>query len=101
MTRGDRFGSAFPILTVVGLGVLAVIAFGSHVLHGGLSSDDWAGAADFRESGYIHGAARSFGSFGARPLMALLQPGRFALLGTSARPHLVLAVALGLTACMA
>jgi hypothetical protein len=75
--------------------LLAALAFGSHVTDGGFVSDDWPLASTQDLRGFGAGVRDMALILGSRPITALLQPARFALLGTSNPvPHLVLALAL-------
>ncbi|MEX0874577.1 MAG: hypothetical protein WD646_00220 [Actinomycetota bacterium] len=84
------------------LAVLGAAAFGSHVTNGGFYSDDWAKAAVYATEGYGGAVNEGLEHVLARPLYAVLDPLRFALLGaTDPLPHLVLAIALGLVTSLA
>ncbi|HYZ91586.1 MAG TPA: hypothetical protein VFA34_04225 [Actinomycetota bacterium] len=93
-----RASKAATELAVAGLvlGILAAAAFGSHVANGGFVSDDWPLASTQALRGFGAGVQDMTIILGSRPLMAVFQPARFALLGTSSPvPHLVLALVLG------
>lgn len=86
-------------LVAAGLFVLlALLAYGSYVAHGGFYSDDWSHAADyhFAESPrYFNSVSQLEEFLGGRPLSALLMPIPQAVFGPHPAPHLALAVALG------
>jgi hypothetical protein len=100
VTEGRSAMSA-PELTVclVVLVAAGVLAFGSHVLHGGFISDDWAAADNYRNRGYggfaLH-LARDVGP--GRPVLDALQPLPHAVFGLNFGLHLGLAVLLGVAA---
>jgi hypothetical protein len=81
----------FVILVAAG-----AASFGSHVLHGGFVSDDWAAADDYRNRGYggfaLH-LARDVAP--GRPVLDALQPLPHAIFGLNFGLHLGLAVLLG------
>jgi hypothetical protein len=91
------------VLVSVALLALAVIVFGEHVLHGGLYSDDWGNAAEYRfldSPHYLHAVEGRARDMGSRPLLALLLPLPDALFGIHAAPQLALALVLGVLTCL-
>lgn len=78
--------------------LLALVAYGYHLVHGGFYTDDWANAASYHFADsprYFNAVSEIHQVIGGRPLMALLLPLPHALLGLDPTPHLVLAVLLG------
>src|SRR5918994_1097860 len=85
-------------LVLLGAGVLA---FGSHVLHGGFISDDWSIASTYRNRGYgglVLELARTVAP--GRPVLDLLQPLPHAVFGLHFGFHLGLALLLGVAASL-
>jgi hypothetical protein len=87
-------------LWVVGIGLLLLgwAALGMYVAHGGLYSDDWGMAADYRYAHvprYLNAVAGQADQLGARPLLAVLLPIPAALFGTNPAPGHAVAIVLG------
>jgi len=83
---------------------LGIAVYGPHVVHGGFTLDDWAFRADYERYGYwglierlldIEPGALVTAGSGARLVGASFYATSYAVLGSSAVPHLALAVLLG------
>lgn len=86
------------LLAAITLSLVAIAAYGAHVLNGGFYSDDWANAAGYRFSDdprYWSSVADLEKVLGGRPLLALLLPIPHALFGVHPDLHLALALVLG------
>jgi hypothetical protein len=83
--------------------LLALVAYGYHVAHGGFYTDDWANAAGYHFADsprYWNAVAEIRQVVGGRPVMALLLPLPHALLGLDPTLHLALAALLGIAAAL-
>jgi hypothetical protein len=91
VTGGGRSETA---LIAGGLAVIAAIVYWPFLQHGGFVLDDWAIQSYYRE-GYGSAVARIHDVLGTRPLMWVLQPLPYAVLGTGdPTPHLLMALGL-------
>jgi hypothetical protein len=85
------------------LALLALAAYGYHLAHGSFYTDDWANAASyhFAESPrYFNAVSEIHQVIGGRPLMTLLLPLPYAVLGLDPTPHLILAILLGVATAL-
>lgn len=85
------------------LGVLAAVAFGRQVADGGFYSDDWANVAAYRYADsprYLTSVGTYQELLGSRPLLAVLLPVPYAVLGLDPAPHLLMALVLGVLTCL-
>jgi hypothetical protein len=79
-------------VALVGLGFLV---FGSHVRHGGFYSDDWANAAAYHFDGWWKTSVYEWRhEIPGRPLLALLHPLPYAVLGLKTSHNLAAAIVL-------
>jgi hypothetical protein len=96
-TEGSPLRGREVALVALLLAAAGAVVYYPHVLHGGFYSDDWSLSAIYRLPQPDYGRAVHLldGILGARPLLARLQPVPHVLFGLHTRPHLALAVALG------
>ena len=81
-------------VAVLVLSAVAVVAFGSHVLHGSFYYDDWANSAKTHLAGGYGNALRTFWELtGYRPLLAWYVPTLHEVLGSNIGLHLAWATA--------
>jgi hypothetical protein len=83
--------------------LLALVAYGYHVAHGGFYADDWANAASYHFADpprYWNAVSDIHQVIGGRPLMTLLVPLPHALFGLDPTPHLILATLLGVATAL-
>jgi hypothetical protein len=83
--------------------LLALAAYGYHIVHGGFYIDDWANAASYHFAEpprYLNAVSEIRQVIGGRPVMTLLLPLPHALFGLDPTPHLVLAVLLGVATAL-
>jgi hypothetical protein len=83
------------LVAIALLAVLMATAWGSYVVDGGLTSDDWAYAAFEHQYGYLEATAVAHNIMGSKPLLALLLPLPPALFGAHVGPQIALGLALG------
>lgn len=99
LLRGERGPPPGEALAATALfALLALLAYGSYVAHGGFYSDDWSHAANyhFAESPrYLNSVSQLEEFLGGRPLSAVLMPIPQAVFGPHPAPHLALAAAIG------
>jgi len=94
-----RGPSGSEALVAAGLfALLALLAYGTYVVHGGFYSDDWSHAANYHFADsprYLNSVSQLEEFLGGRPLSALLMPLPQALFGPHPGPHLALAAFVG------
>jgi len=83
-----------PVILLLLLLALAAAAFGSHVVHGGFYSDDWAISELETQRGYWGSVDALFDVLGSKPVLAVLLPVPHALFGSTTELHLALAAVL-------
>lgn len=92
-------------LASAGLALLAVLVFAPHVRHGGFYLDDWADAAAVLYPTGGGGIGHVLSHFAnmlsyCRPVLIVLVPAKYALLGTHMRYYLALTAAIGVAAAI-
>lgn len=71
------------------------------IAHGGFYSDDWAIQWEWHKYGFSEAVSRQFDILGSKPLLAILLPGSYEMLGTDPAWHHLLAAVLVLATAAA